>query len=518
VAVNFFAWGELVPLRPFHAFDFSLQGAMSNALGGRFAPAYFPIAYKLALVFTLLSTIGMVGLGYLIAREQNSLLELQTSDFGFTVASQMGESSEELLLADDSLGLEVITNNLITHERIKGTAIYNEEGTKVVGAGAVPTDQLVPEDIGEGLTLHWRDTQAVSEVPGMMSFVSPVVFRDVRVGYALVTFDRSLLVDAQRRTVHAVAGATVVLVLLGVMVSIMLGKRLTRPIHQLMDASRAISAGNYNIRFSERRNDELGALMEAMNTMSEGLLHKEQVELAFSRYLSPNIARQVLDDVQQVKLGGQRVIGSVLFADIVGFTSISEGMSPEAVSGLLNDYFSLIAEAANRHNGHVDKYMGDCAMLVFGVPETDENRDNCFDAIACAVLIHRVVDSLNDQRRRRGLVTIQFRIGVNSGNMLAGNMGSSERMEYTVVGDSVNLASRLASAAGPGEVIIGEDLNTGLREAGRIVSETQGTIRLRGKKEPVTIYRVIDVTGEQARLLERQRKEILAGLPLAEVG
>jgi adenylate cyclase len=516
--VSFFIGGILVPLRPFQAFHVPLQGAVSNALGGRFSPGYFPIAYKLALVFTLLTTIGMVGLGYLIAREQNALLEQQISDFGFTVATQMGESAEELLLANDSLGLEVITNNLISQGRIRGTAIYNDEGTRVVAAGAVPTDQLVPADAADGLTLHWRDPNAASEVPGMMSFVTPVVFRDVRVGFSLVTFDRSVLVDAQRRTVHAVAGATVILVLLGVMVSIMLGKRLTRPIHALMDASRAISAGNYNIRFSERRNDELGSLMEAMNTMSEGLLHKEHVELAFSRYLSPNIARKVLDDVEQVKLGGQRVIGSVLFADIVGFTSISEGLSPEAVSSLLNDYFTLIAEAAIRLNGHVDKYMGDCAMLVFGVPETDENRDHCFDAVACAVLIHRVVDALNAQRRRRNRVTLQFRIGVNSGSMLAGNMGSAERMEYTVVGDSVNLASRLSSAAGPGEVIIGEDLNAGLEAAGRIVSETQGTIRLRGKKDPVTIYRVIDVTGEKAALLEQQSEQILAGLPLAEVG
>jgi adenylate cyclase len=188
------------------------------------------------------------------------------------------------------------------------------------------------------------------------------------------------------------------------------------------------------------------------------------------------------------------------------------------VSNLLNDYFTLIAEAANRLNGHVDKYMGDCAMLVFGVPETEDNRDHCFDAVACAVLIHRVVDALNAQRRRRNLVTLQFRIGVNSGSMLAGNMGSAERMEYTVVGDSVNLASRLSSAAGPGEVIIGEELNAGLEGAGRIVSETQGTIRLRGKKEPVTIYRVIDVTGHKASLLEEHRDRILAGLPLAEAG
>lgn len=497
-------------MRLFHGLEISLPDTARRVLFGRIGPGYFPIAYKLALVFTLLITAGMVGLGYLIGRDQNGLLEGQMQDFGYTVARQMAESSEELLLAADTLGLEVITNNLGSHQRIRGTAIYNDEGTKVVGAGAVPTDQLVPESVGEGLTLSWRLPNAGFEHAGMMSFVTPVQFRDVTVGYALVTFDRSVLVNAQRRAVHAVAAATVLMVLLGVAVSIVLGKRLTRPIYQLMDASRAISAGNYSFEFrGERRNDELGALMDSMTTMSAGLLYKEQVERAFSRYVSPNVARKVLDNVEQVRLGGQRVTGSVLFADIVGFTSMSEDMSPEAVSSLLNEYFTLVAQAAERHHGHVDKYMGDCAMLVFGVPESEENEDHVFDAVSCAVLIRRVVDALNVRRKRRGLIPVQFRIGINAGSMLAGNMGSADRMEYTVVGDAVNLASRLSNAAAPGEIIIGEEMNRTLEGAGRIVSEAQGAIRLRGKKEPVTIYRVLDVTGQHAAALDEERDRLL---------
>src|SRR5690606_36658815 len=129
---------------------------------------------------------------------------------------------------------------------------------------------------------------------------------------------------------------------------------------------------------------------------------------------------------------------------IVGFTGMAEGMNPEEVANLLNRYFAQIVIACEMNQGMVDKYIGDCAMLVFGVPQADP--EHFFHVITCALAIQRLVTMENEQRETRGQAPVRFRLGLNSGSMLAGNMGAHERMEYTVVGDSVNLASRLGSA------------------------------------------------------------------------
>jgi adenylate cyclase len=185
------------------------------------------------------------------------------------------------------------------------------------------------------------------------------------------------------------------------------------------------------------------------------------------------------------------VEASVLFADIVGFTSMSENMEPQKVSELLNLYFSNIAEAVRFCRGHIDKYMGDCAMIVFGVPE--EYEEHPFNAVACSWMIMQMVDVMNRQRIRNGEPAVEFRIGVNSGTMLAGNMGSADRMEYTVVGDAVNLASRLSHAGEPGQVVLTEEMRR----------------KLRGRKEPVSLYTVMEIEDAFREEIMQEIRKIL---------
>jgi adenylate cyclase len=135
--------------------------------------------------------------------------------------------------------------------------------------------------------------------------------------------------------------------------------------------------------------------------------------------------------------------------------------------------------------------MGDCAMIVFGVPE--ENKQHSFNAMCCAWMLTELVEAMNTRRRTRGLTPVEFRIGVNSGTMLAGNMGSTERMEYTVVGDAVNLASRLSHAGDPGQAILTEEMLRGKRLETRVATAHHGKIKLRGKREPVSIYHIVDI-------------------------
>lgn len=448
-----------------------------------------PIALKLAFTFTLLIGVGMVILGFLVGSNQTSLLEQQMDKYGSTLVLQMAETAREPLLANDELNLELITNNLNQDINIEGAAIYDDERRLMASTGAVPA-LAGRAHFGDSTDIfRWEGGQQA-----LISYLTPIVFRKITVGYALLTFDHSVMIQAKEETVTTVVSTILLMLLAAIGASLYLGKRLTRPIQQMMQASRAFSEGRFDYRITEQRNDELGVLMRSLNTMGEGLLRKEQVEQVFSRYVSPQVARQAISDLERVEhleLGGHHVEASVIFADIVGFTSMSENMTPQEVSALLNLYFSQIARAVLFCGGHIDKYMGDCAMIVFGVPE--ENKEHSFYSMCCAWMITELIQELNLNRQQRGLTPVEFRIGVNSGTMLAGNMGSTERMEYTVVGDAVNLASRLSHAGDPGQAILTEDMLRGKRLETRVATSHHGKIKLRGKKMPVSIYHIVDI-------------------------
>ncbi len=465
--------------------------------------SHFPIAYKLALLITLLITGGMALLGLLVLKSQSSLLHQQMDSFGATLARQFAESIREPLLADDRLTLEVIASNAATQGRTRGVTILTEARQELVAVGTQPPPRLLPATES---SVEWVHRPENGPEEALITFFRPVTFQDLTAGFVALHFDRSLMAEGQLAALRTVVSTMLLMVGLGIIASLLLAKRLTRPIHQLIEASKAISAGNYRVRLEQNRRDELGSLIASINAMSEGLLRKEQVEKTFSRYVSPKVAKEVLGDLERVQLGGIRVCASVVFADIVGFTRLSESLAPEQVSALLNDYFSHIDRAALAFGGHIDKYMGDCAMLVFGVPEPDP--DHAFNAVACAVLIQRLVERLNRQRESAGQIPVQFRIGVNAGEMLAGNMGSSERMEYTVVGDAVNLASRLAGVAEAGEIVLSETMRGENRLASRLVADPKGSIRLRGKSEPVTVYRILDVSPAEQPLLQARLAEV----------
>ncbi len=477
-------------------------------------PAYFPIAYKLALIITLLITSGMVILGLVIVNNQTHLLRTQINDFGQAVVTQLGESSKELVLSDDILSLMVVISNLGTNESILGAVVYSDNGKVLAASGTQPSDNIIrlyarSTQVDEtSYSVEWTASTENGESVDAISFIAPIQFQGIVAGHALVTFSKEALDQSLNDTVSAIAAATILMILLGVVIAFLMGERLTRPIHRLMDASKAIGDGKYDTRINERRNDEIGYLTDAFNKMANGLLEKSQVENAFSRFVSTNVAKQIMANLDEIQLGGKHVNGTVLFADIVGFTSLSEKLSPDDVAGILNEYFTYISMASQLYRGTIDKYMGDCAMVVFGVPE--EDADHKFNALACAVMIQKLVARINAARVRDGKDSIHFRIGVNSGTMLAGNMGSNERMQYTVVGETVNLASRLHTVANKDQIIITEHLYHDKDIKWRITAQRYESIKLRGIATPVSTYIVKDVGDSYRVTMEAQINNILA--------
>jgi adenylate cyclase len=473
-----------------------------------------PLVYKVSLLITVLVVTCMGLLGSVIIHQQSRMFVDQLNEQGTTLVRLMAQSAREPLLAEDRLALDAIANGFSKSGSVVGTAITSLEGETISYGG----------DYHDGTrkSQGWVLAQLIANPPGSMawelpaadatrrkviSFVQPVTFQNITVGYAMVTFSQAGMEQSLRQSIHAIIGATILIILLGIAMAFALGKRIYEPIDRLVDASRAIGNGEYKFRFKERRNDELGQLMSAFNDMAEGMLEKSQVMDALSRYVSPGVAKEILANLNEVELSGKRIDGSVIFADIVGFTQIAEEIRPEEIVSILNKYFSLITRACELNHGMVDKYLGDGIMLVFGAPQPDENHR--FHAISCALLMQRLVDHENAQREQHGLFPVKFKIGINSGLMLAGNMGSRERMEYTVVGDTVNLASRLCSISNSGQIVISKNLYQHPNVEERVIAGEYQSIHLRGIREPVSSYLVETLGADWQIIIDEQFNQII---------
>lgn len=480
----------------------------------RFAPSHIPIVYKITLAISILMVVCIGLLATVIVQHQNQFLRGQIDELGNTLASQIAHSALEPMLADDRLALGVLVTNLTAEDNVLGTALLSATGDILAEAGRTPFQPNAPFagehsgiDARNLRGLEWH-TPAGRHTPArnLVAYTSAVRFKNVVAGHVVVTMSRSALDQSTRSATQSILFASLLVVIIGGILTIFLSRRLSKPIHDLMDASRALEAGQHHFRFDERRNDEIGNLMSSFNRYAEGMERSNQMESTLSRYLSPSVARQIITGNGPVQLGGQRVFATVLFADIVGFTGMAEGMSPEEVAKLLNSYFAHIVRACEMHQGMVDKYIGDCAMLVFGVPQADP--EHSFHGITCALTVLRLIAMENELRESQGQSPIHFRLGLNSGEMMAGNMGSHERMEYTVVGDAVNLASRLSSAADGGQIVITEQVYNLPEINERFVARKHRSIRLRGIQHPVTTYVIDDVLPAYKDGFERQVQQL----------
>jgi adenylate cyclase len=223
--------------------------------------------------------------------------------------------------------------------------------------------------------------------------------------------------------------------------------------------------------------------------LNQKILAEEKKRERLGRFLSPQVASRILatstSDSQGTALGAPEVREvTVLFADIVGFTTLAEKMPPSAVALLLNDYLSRMTDVIFKYEGTLDKYIGDAIMAVFGAPL--EMPDHAIRAIRAALEMQERLAEFNAERRE---VTLRIRIGINSGKVVSGEIGSINKMEYTVLGDTVNTASRLeSSVAKPGSVVIGE--NTYKLASEHFACRSLGKFTLKGKELEVDVYEV----------------------------
>ena len=252
--------------------------------------------------------------------------------------------------------------------------------------------------------------------------------------------------------IAATAGALVVAVFLGVLLS----RRLTTPIRALVSATDRVRRGDYDFAVEAPHRDELGALADAFNQMTAGLLLKERYRSVLDKVVSPSVAQELMKG--DIRLGGETRELTTLFADVRGFTHLTESMDPQDVIAMLNEWLNLAAEIIQDEGGVVDKYVGDQVMAIFGAPVAYD--DHAARAVRAGLRLRDDTAALNLRCRDAGRPALSIGIGVNTGAAVAGNMGSSDRLNYTVLGTSVNAAARLCSEAEAGELLVGHSTFT----------------------------------------------------------
>ncbi len=209
----------------------------------------------------------------------------------------------------------------------------------------------------------------------------------------------------------------------------------------------------------------------------------------FARYMSNDVVSELMNTPDLVKPGGDQKRATLFFADIVGYTAFSEGKEAAYIIELLNEFFSEAVEVVLRNKGYIDKFIGDCIMAAWGVPLSSEKED-AIRAVSTAVEIQRMVRDKNRRFFTGKAKNLKLAIGMNTGPLVAGNLGSSQRMDYTVIGDTVNLAARLEGVAAANEIIITQDTMDLID--GEFKVQKRNPVQVKGKAKPIQIYNVID--------------------------
>ena len=270
--------------------------------------------------------------------------------------------------------------------------------------------------------------------------------------------------------------------LVGVAVALATARSLARPVAALSDAARRVGGGDYAVRVPVQRRDELGSLAERFNDMAHGLTLRDKYRGLLDLVADPGIAERMIGG--SVDLGGVTTPAAVIFCDIRGFTPLTNSRTAHEVVELLNRHMTALTEVVYRHGGVVDKFVGDLIMAVFGAPKG--SPDDAERAARCALDMVRERERLN----RIDQVPIQIGVGVAYGDMVAGCMGSEKRLNYTVLGDRVNLAARLCSAAPAGAVFVDRQVRDRLGRGWSVAALEP--LKVKGFDQPVDAWRLED--------------------------
>ena len=307
---------------------------------------------------------------------------------------------------------------------------------------------------------------------------------------ALVVFQPSkqtLTVDGDPKKALLKLGLT--LILLAALLFALTAGDLLSSLGRLQKAANQITEGDLNLGLPEKRTDEIGRLYWAFNDMAVALKERERISLVLGKVLAPKIAKRLLADRDHFALKGERRECTLLYAQLKGFNPLSENLPPDQLVEVLNQYFSLAHGVVFQQEGMLDKFMGESLLAVWGAPYTHEDKEA--RAVKAAQGIHQSLHELNMARVKKGQSAFQWGIGIHTGTVVTGNLGSNRRNDYTVIGPAVEVARRLCAKASPGQTVLSQE--TYEKVESLIQVKSLDALSLPDRPEPLPLYEVVEL-------------------------
>ena len=448
------------------------------------------LRFKMMLGISILIILIMVGVTGVISDKARETVMTESLDKGRAIAQNLSMIAEEAILTSDDISLFLPFKKTVEDSRgVIYAFVVGKDGKIIAHNDVTRVDSSYSAPAGLEEIYSGKEKRIVSyKSDGKLAYDISTPIGDVeKLGYVHIGIDGSIMdavVVSMRKSIQMIMFGGL---LLGALGAFIVASMQVRPIHMLVSGVRAIGEGKLDQSIEIRRKDEIGDLTDAFNDMAKGLQEREFIRQTFQKFVHKDVVNELLSKPDMIKVGGERKKASVIFTDIRGFTPLSESMKPEELIGLLNNYFGQLLPIIDKNGGVLDKFIGDAMMIVFGTPI--EKDDDALRAVKTGLEMQEKLNELNGQRESDGLPPVIMGIGINTGYVVAGNVGSEDRMEYTVLGDAVNIASRIEGHSRMGEVMISEETYKETKDRIKVIGDVDH-VSLRGKSEPMSIYTV----------------------------
>ena len=449
-----------------------------------------PIFVKLATLSALLIFLVISTITYLILEKQKGQFTQQLINLGENMARIAANNSADKLLGEEELDLFRLVKDISENEHVVYAFITDDKdiikahsNIEEVNKTYIPPPNLTffkdEKDLKIGR--FFKDGEEV------FFFEKSITYQGLTIGKAYLIISQKNILQSIRNAKAYILIITLIIIVIGIFLSVILGIYFSRPIKKLQENAKALGTGDFDQRVQIRRNDEIGDLGSAFNEMAEGLSEREKIRETFGKYVSPEIRDEILSG--RIPFDGERRMATLLFSDLRDFTPYVEEHSPEEVIKGLRSYFTAMQNAIDSNDGLVLQYVGDEIETVFGVPLWHE--DHAQRAIRAALEMRTSLEELNQIRIAEGLTPFRHGIGIHTGEVLAGNTGSEDRLSYTLIGQTVNLTSRIEGLT--------KEFKCDILASEEVVKQLAGSFNLKkeppqmvkGYSKPIIIYQVI---------------------------
>lgn len=484
----------------------TIQSLQLKSAWARFLTASYRLRRRGGLKLKLIGTIAIVvvisilALSYLLGSLMERAITQKAYEVGEVAIERIADASynaimertyaNRLNLNDmlkeirDQNGSDILDISIYAYEREEGQELYRFFSGFEREREPLSDEMLIQK-------LRDAPSEAVFYEPdryqdrASIRFIRPIIFENEAqkhvIGVVVLHYNQRAITEPVQSAIHVALMTTLGVLLLAIATGWWLALRLSRPILSVTEAAKAIARGDLNTTLDIQTADEIEVLAQEFNNMTRGLREREKMQ----KFVSGSALDHIRDDGSEMVLGGSYRAQTLLFSDIRGFTAMSENRPPQEVVQIINFYLNLQTDIIREYGGDIDKFVGDEIMATF------EGEESLLNATRAAKALQEAIATANAKREAAGEVTVAVGVGINHGEVIVGNMGSNDRMDFTSIGSAVNLAARLCSKALAGEVVMIRPLYESLGD--RLKGEIKEAIDIKGFSEPIDIVAIKEI-------------------------